>query len=101
MAVYVDMIGPTIPNKHWPYKKGCHLIGDTETELHDFAKRVGLKRTWHQKKPFSISHYDLTIYMRRKAIKYGAIPISQHAFVVRLRRARAEEITRRQVNGTV
>ena len=98
MAVYVDMIMPCAPNKYWPYKKSCHLIADTETELHDFARRMGLKRAWHQKKPFHISHYDLTINMRRKAIKYGAEPISRHKFVVRVRKVRAEEIARRQAN---
>ena len=98
--VYVDMLLPSIPNKHWPYKDSCHLIADTEQELHHFAKRLGLQRAWHQHKPWGISHYDLTRHYRQKAIKYGAELITRHQFVVRLRKARAEEITRRQ-NGTV
>jgi hypothetical protein len=101
MGVYVDLLGPSIPNKNWPYKHSCHLIADTEIELHDFARRIGLKRAWHQKKAFQISHYDLTTHMRRKAINYGAEAITQHQFVVRLRKARAEEIARRKTDGTV
>ena len=90
--VYVDSIGPCIPNKHWPYTKSCHLIADSDTELHDFARRIKLQRAWHQKKRFSISHYNLTIYMRQKAIKFGAESIGQHEFVKRLRAVREKEM---------
>ena len=75
MAVYVDWIQTTIPNKNWPYKEGCHLMADTERELHGFAVSVlGLKRNWfqsHTKYP----HYDLTRNKRRLAIKHGAVEI--------------------------
>jgi hypothetical protein len=102
MAVYVDKIGPTIRNKHWPYKQGCHMIADTESELHNFASMIGLQRAWHQHKPFSLSHYDLTVNKRRLAIKHGALLISQHGFVERLRKARTDEISRRtKQRGTI
>ncbi len=93
-------MGPSIKNKHWPYTRSCHLIADSDAELHEFAKRIGLKRAWHQKKPFKISHYDMTTHMRRKAVNYGAIPISQHDFVVRIREARAKEL-KGKTDGTV
>ena len=96
--IYIDLLSSCVPNKHWPYKHSCHLIADSDAELHDFAKRIGLKRTWHQCKPFGISHYDLTTHMRRKAINCGAKPLTRHGFVVKLRKARAEEIARRS-NG--
>jgi len=96
MGVFFDLMGPSIKNKHWPSTKPCHLLADSNTELLEFAKRIGLKKAWHQKKPFKISHYDLTTHMRRKAINYGAEAITQHQFVVRIRKARAEEIARRK-----
>jgi len=98
--VYVDRMRPSIPNRHWPYKQSCHLIADTEEELHAFAKRIGLHRSWYQHKAFHLSHYDLTKYMKCKALKYGAHPITQHEFVVKIRESREKEIARRR-NGTV
>jgi len=41
------------------YSDGVHLMGDSENELHEFAKKVGLKKGWYQKKRRH-SHYDIT-----------------------------------------
>lgn len=71
MSVYVDRI------QSWPtrircFKEGsCHLWADTEAELHAFAKRLGLKRSWFQEHP-RLVHYDLTVARRAKAIELGA-----------------------------
>jgi len=46
------------------------MLADTEAELHEMALRLKLKRSWYQSK--SVPHYDLTLGMRRKAIKAGA-----------------------------
>ena len=66
MAVYVDaeMI-------EWRGRRWCHLVADSLSELHAFAKRMGLRREWFQgqrKHP----HYDVTDTMRDKAIALGA-----------------------------
>lgn len=53
-----------------------HLTSDTDAELHAFAARLGLKRSYHQPSPpHSRSHYDVTEKVRRLAIKLGAIAV--------------------------
>ncbi len=75
MAVYVDEMMPTTRNKNWRYNEGCHLMADTEEELHEFAVDVlKLKRSWfqpHKNHP----HYDLTFRKRRAAILNDAIEV--------------------------
>lgn len=50
----------------------CHLTADTTEELHVFAKRIGLKRSWFQDHPLH-PHYDLTAKKRHAAILRGAV----------------------------
>lgn len=73
MSVYVDDVRIRWRGKHW-----SHLTADTETELHDFAASIGLKREWFQ--PSSTRpeahHYDVTDGKRDEAILAGAIPES-------------------------
>jgi Protein of unknown function (DUF4031) len=57
------------------------LIGpeDEIGELHEFARKLGLRREWFQgppKHPWPRSHYDVTDSKRLKAIELGAIPIT-------------------------
>ncbi len=85
MSVYVDIIMPCIPNKNWPYKQACHLLADSVSELHRFAETLGLKKQWLQWKKGSVPHFDLTPSMRKKAVKQGAIEISNSEFVQILR----------------
>lgn len=70
--------------RKWPHARGvfrrgaCHLTVDGETPrhieaLHDFAQRIGLKRSWFQKK--STPHYDLTIGKRAEALAAGAVEV--------------------------
>jgi len=75
MAVYVDPLMPTTPSKKWPFRASCHLYADDEEELHRFARRLGLKRSWFQsKKATGLAHYDLVDTKRRLAVKLGALP---------------------------
>jgi hypothetical protein len=49
-------------------KSWCHMTSDTsEEELHEFAKKLGLRREW-----FQGDHYDLTEGKRAQALKLGA-----------------------------
>jgi len=50
-----------------------HMVAtESETELHSFAKKLGLKRKWFQNKTRHL-HYDLTTKRKRnQAIKLGA-----------------------------
>ena len=52
----------------------CHLWSSTNNvdELHAFAARIGMRRTWYQNKP-RFPHYDLTGERITLAIKAGAV----------------------------
>lgn len=88
MAVYVDAL------RDWGWRLGpsCHLIADTNEELHEFARRLGLKRSWFQAKA-SGPHYDLTAGKRSLAVRLGAIELDDQAFfaIVRAWRKAAVE----------
>lgn len=55
----------------------CHMIGDTDDELHEMADKIGVQRKWHQKPPKSkYSHYDIALSKRKIAVENGAIEIT-------------------------
>lgn len=74
MTVYVDdgFCGP--PGSWGKWTGGGHMQADTEEELHAFAARLGLKRSWYQpgSRP-AAAHYDLTAGKRKQAIALGAV----------------------------
>jgi hypothetical protein len=53
----------------------CHMIADTDEELHAMASAIGLKRSWHQKPGTRHSHYDVSLSRRAKAVALGAVEI--------------------------
>ena len=62
-----------------------HMVANTLDELHRFARKIGLKRTWFQDKKHP--HYDLTTQrMIDKAIINGAVPVSSREIIRILRR---------------
>jgi hypothetical protein len=79
MAVYVDNLRPSLKNKNWRYDKACHLMSDSIDELHLFASKIGLKRSWFQSN--TLPHYDLTRRMRARAIDFGAVEITDKQMV--------------------
>ena len=80
MAIYVDNIleYPEEMVARGAKKHGtkwCHLMTDGDIEeLHLFAKKIGLKRSWFQEHITS-PHYDLISSKRRLAVKKGAIEV--------------------------
>jgi len=50
-----------------------HMVSDeSEQELHEFARKLGLKRRWYQDHP-KHPHYDLTTERaRQRALSLGA-----------------------------
>ena len=62
----------------------CHMIGDTEAELHAMADRIGVARKWHQG-----DHYDIALTKRALAVAAGAVEITrcQASAMTLLRRA--------------
>lgn len=67
MPVYVDNV-----RIRWRGRIWCHLVADELTELHEFAKRLGLRREWFQENA-SYPHYDVTVESRDLALTLGAI----------------------------
>ena len=75
MTVYVDELR-LYPNAWGPFLKGsCHLTADTLEELHRFAQRIGLRRSWFQNHRVC-AHYDLTPLKRHEALMAGAVFMS-------------------------
>lgn len=84
--IYVDELTVCIRSKKWPYSQACHMVADSVEELHYFAGRMGLMRSWFQRG--SVPHYDLTKGMRLLAVKLGAIEIDRKKFVEIMRKFR-------------
>ena len=75
MTVYVD-------NMRAAYGRMvmCHMIADTEAELHTMADRIGVARRWYQG-----DHYDICLAKRALAVKDGAREVSQRELCKLLR----------------
>lgn len=82
--VYVDML----INYGWKLGPSCHMIADTEIELHELAAKIGLKRSWFQTDSI-LNHYDLTGNKRKLAIANGAIEINRKQLCERMNKAKA------------
>jgi hypothetical protein len=88
MAVYVDDMHQSALGSFGRMKM-CHMIADTDEELHAMADKIGVARRWHQKPPkASASHYDICTSKRAMAIRAGAVEITlrQAAMMCRNRR---------------
>lgn len=87
MAVYVDNMHTT-PMGQFGRMKMCHMIADSDDELHAMADHIGVARKWHQKPGTSHSHYDIAMTKRSLAIAAGAIEItmSQLGRILRAKR---------------
>jgi len=73
VSVYVDNAFAAGDWGRWT--GGGHLQADTTDELHEFARRLGLRREWFQGKPGrpENDHYDLGKKGRERALALGAI----------------------------
>jgi hypothetical protein len=77
----------------------CHMMSDLPDqqqairELHTFAQRIGLRRSWYQ--PRSSPHYDLSPRYRTAALLAGAEAVTSKELVRRcVRRSQREEAGR-------
>lgn len=83
MSVYVDQMRAVYGRMIM-----CHMIADTEGELHAMADRIGVARR-HYQTGSVLPHYDICLSKRRLARNAGALEITREAFVERIRAARA------------
>jgi len=74
MTVYVDNMRASFGRMVM-----CHMIADTEKELHAMAKQIGLWKRWYQG-----DHYDVSLTKRAEAVRRGAreITVRQLAMMV-------------------
>lgn len=88
MAVYVD-------DMKAPFRSlvMCHMVADSDAELHAMADAIGVARRWHQAPPAHDSHYDIAQSKRGLAVAAGAVEIT-------LRQCAAMNI-RRRVTGSL
>lgn len=95
--LYVDSIKeyPAAMCRGLPGRQWCHLISDESVEeLHTFAQRIGMRRSWAQLPPKASSpHYDLTPTRRMAAIAAGAVEADRSDFVAALHRFRKRNNT--------
>ena len=98
MTVYVDDMNLPATVQNGPRvshtSEWSHLFADTEEELHAFAARLGLKRSYFQQgKPDWFPHDDVTKGKRYQALRLGAAPVSARdaAVIARERDARQAE----------
>ncbi len=75
----------------------CHMLADTDAELHAMADRIGVSRRWHQKAGTHHSHYDISLSKRAQAVAAGAIEITMRdtGLIVRRKRATCNSASRR------
>lgn len=85
MPVYIDRLR----NWGWHLGPSCHMIADSNEELHAFAVRLGLRKAWFQKST-SGPHYDLTANRRVEAVRLGAVELDDREFHAILNRWREE-----------
>lgn len=79
MTVYVDDMQAPYKPQHRPGRTYvmCHMIADTDEELHAMADKIGVARKW-----FQGDHYDVAKSSRARAVLAGA-----------------KEVTRRQLSA--
>jgi Protein of unknown function (DUF4031) len=80
MAVYVDPLvdwGAIARARGLRHTVWCHLTADTPDELHAFARRLGLRRSWFQHPDDTRWHYDITAPKREAALRMGALDLTR------------------------
>ncbi|TXT23849.1 MAG: hypothetical protein FD131_5128 [Rhodocyclaceae bacterium] len=83
VTVYVDNM-----RSNYRQMVMCHMLGDSESELHTMADQIGVKRRWYQG-----DHYDICLAKRSLALKAGAIEITaRQAAAMRRRRRETGEL---------
>jgi len=82
MSVYVD-------KAIHPYgrMKMCHMLADTQDELHTMAAKIGIQRKWFQNRSAGW-HYDICQSKRDLAVKLGAVEVDSRKLIELVRKQR-------------
>jgi hypothetical protein len=75
VSVYVDDLQTRRPSGRMARRYGdqwCHLWADSEQELREFARGLGLRQSWFQPHHL-LCHFDLTPNKREEALAAGAL----------------------------
>ena len=83
MTVYVDAMEAQFGRMIM-----CHMLADTDEELHQMANKIGVNKKWHQKEETPHSHYDICLSKRKLAIILGAVEITSEELVALIRHNR-------------
>lgn len=96
MAVYVD-------DMRAPFGRMvmCHMLADTDAELHAMADQVGVARKWHQKAGTPHSHYDVALSKRALAVRLGALEIDRRGVAAVVRQKRLASLTTEPCSPTL
>lgn len=82
MTVYVDNMCATLGRMRM-----CHMIADTDDELHAMAKAIGVaRRHWQSPMVTSGSHYDVALSKHELAVQAGAVQITMRQLAMMNRR---------------
>lgn len=87
MAILVDHMRDVKRGNGWPYRRAAHMVSDKSfEELHDFAHRLGLQKSW-----FQGDHYDISTAVHREARDMGAEEVHQRDLVKKMRKSKAKD----------
>jgi hypothetical protein len=64
------------------------MVADTPDELHAFARRLGLQKSWFQSSSV-YPHYDITVSVRNRALELGALDGDRPTIIACAKRLKA------------
>lgn len=85
MAVYIDKMNAQYRNMIM-----CHMLADTEQELLDMAKSIGVDPKWIQYQGTYRAHFDICLAKKEKALKLSAIEITHSQLRALLRKKKLD-----------
>lgn len=87
--VYVDD-----HRQRWRGMIMSHMFADTDAELMEFARRIGLKPEWKHRE-----HFDISESKRDMALEFGATPITYREMAIMICRKRHPEVYKKYLEN--
>lgn len=76
MSVYIDSANIKYRNMIM-----CHIIADTDDEFGLFINKIGVNIKHWQFKGTRKSHFDICLFKKKLALKFGAIEVSSKELI--------------------